>query len=458
MVKDKIPWSIRTAYALPAFALAIVGIPIYVYLPKFYTDVMGVPVIPAAAIILGVRVFDALSDPMTGILSDHTKTPLGRRRPYLILGAIPLASTLFLLFNPPHMSPTLTTWWFGLGLFALFLSWTIVAVPYEALGPEITFDYDERTAVLGTRDGFLLAGTLVAAASPAIIGNILGLAGDALGERARFFWLAVLYGPLLIAACWWCAFWVREKKLERPPSSWAGMKDLRQTWNNRPFRILLVSYVISALGSNLPATLILYYVEYVLLSVHADLFLLLYFVTGVAFLPLWIYFSKRFGKKESWLLSMGVNSVTFAGVFFLGAGDEALYGILVFFSGIGLGGTLALPSSMQADVIDYHEYLTGKRQEGNYIGIWSISKKLAAALGVGSALFILGLSGYIPQEPQPEQVITTLRTLYALVPSLCNVVAIAIALAYPIDKNRHQSILRAIELQKRGLWIQDPLK
>lgn len=458
MVKEKIPWSIRMAYAFPAFALAIVGIPVYVYLPKFYTDVMGVNVTHVGAMILAVRLFDAVSDPLIGMISDHTNSRFGRRRPFLIFGAPPLALAIVLLFNPPALSATAVSLWFGAGLFALFLFWTVVAVPYEALGPEITFDYDERTALLGTRDGFLLAGTLVAAASPAVIGGLLGLGTDPESEKTKFFWIAALYAPLVAAACWWCALRVREKEFQSSAAVWTDTGDLRQVLRNRPFLILLISYVISAFGSNLPATLILYYVQYVLHSTHADLFLLLYFVTGILFLPFWIHFSRLLGKKEAWLLSMGVNTLAFVGVFFLGAGDEILYGVLVFCSGIGLGGTLALPSSMQADVIDYHEYLTGKRREGNYIGIWSIAKKLAAAFGVGSALFLLGLSGYTPQGTQSDEVVLTLRILYALVPSLCNIVALSIAFTYPIDKERHQSIRSAIRARKTGLVTDDPLK
>ncbi len=187
---------------------------------------------------------------------------------------------------------------------------------------------------------------------------------------------------------------------------------------NRPFLLLLISYTVAAFGSNLPATLILYYVEYVLQSKQADLFLAIYFVTGILFLPGWVLLSRRLGKKWTWIASMGLNTGAFIGVIFLGPGDEWWYGILVFLSGIGLGATIALPSAMQADVIDYDELLTGDRREGQYIGLWSIAKKLAAALGVGISLSLLAAVGYVPNVEQTETVKLTLRVLYALVPSL----------------------------------------
>jgi GPH family glycoside/pentoside/hexuronide:cation symporter len=233
---------------------------------------------------------------------------------------------------------------------------------------------------------------------------------------------------------------------------------LRAVLQNKPFVLLLVSYTIAAFGSNLPATLILYYVEYVLGSKQADFFLVLYFVTGIVFLPAWVLLSRRIGKKWTWIASMAINTGSFVGVFFLGPGDAAIYGILVFLSGIGLGATIAIPSAMQADVIDYDELLTGERREGQYIGLWSIAKKLAAALGVGLSLSILSYAGYTPNVEQSETVKLTLRVLYALVPSLFNLLGLAIALLYPIDSKAHQEILAAIEKRRAGEKVQDPLR
>jgi GPH family glycoside/pentoside/hexuronide:cation symporter len=109
-------------------------------------------------------------------------------------------------------------------------------------------------------------------------------------------------------------------------------------------------------------------------------------------------------------------------------------------------------------VIDYDELLTGERREGQYIGLWSISKKFAAAVGIGAGLAMLGMAGYTPNAEQPAAVQMTLRVLYALVPSLCNVVAIVIALAYPISSRIHADIRRAIAQRQAGLPVSNPLK
>ena len=365
---------------------------------------------------------------------------------------------MYMLFVPPKGAAEYAALWFGFSIYTLFLFWTAVTVPYESLGPEITFDYNERTSLFAMRDGFLIAGTLAAASSPALVQWAFGLPESAEGQRLKFFWIAVLYIPLLIGTCWWCAIAIAEKYKEQTHINKGLATGMRELTRNRPFRILLISYTISAIGNNLPATLILYYVEYVLLSDLAELFLLLYFVTGILFLPAWIQVSKRFGKKNAWLASIILNTGAFIWVFFLGPGDVTLYGVLVVISGIGLGATLALPSAIQADVIDYDELLSGARREGQYIGFWSISKKFAAAVGVGAGLYILGLAGYTPNVEQTPTVTFTLRVLYALVPSVCNLIAFGIALSYPISRGIHKDIRQAISRRQKGQQVADPLQ
>jgi len=448
MIPEKPPigLSMKLTYAVPALVLAVIGIPVYVYLPKFYTDSIGIDITVVGILLLVVRLFDAVTDPLVGYISDRTSTPFGRRRPYIAAGSIGLALSMYFLFNPLHLGIEAQSIWFGVWLFSLFLFWTIVTVPYEALGPEITYDYHERTSLFSVRDGFLILGTLIAAASPAIASGIIELTGHTVTERLKFFWISALYAPLIIAGSWYCVWKIREEKREIKMHSHVGFfRGLSTVVQNRPFLILLTAYTISAFGSNLPATLILYYVEYVLKADGAELFLMIYFITGVLFLPLWIRISRRIGKKNAWLLSMAVNTGAFIGVFFLGAGDIMAYGILVFLSGIGFGAGLAIPSSIQADVIDYDEMKSGKRREGRYIGLWSISKKLAAAFGVGIGLFLLGSYGYEPNVTQSDDVIFMLRVLYALVPCICNIVAFGIAFFYPITEKRHLEIRRAIE-------------
>lgn len=454
---ERVPAGRKMAYALPAFALAVVGIPVYVYIPKFYTDTVGVSISVLGSLILLIRIFDALTDPAIGFFSDRTPSRFGRRRPYMAVGSILLAAAILFLFNPIHGSVAFQTAWFGGWFFLLFLFWTVAAVPYESLGPELSFDYNERTSLFAVRDGMLIAGTLLAASSPALVTAVFGLESTPEGEREKFFWISILFAPMVIIFTWWCILAIREREFRLPLSGHNPVRAIRQLVSNRPFMILLLSYTIAAFGSNLPATLILYYVEYVLRSSNADLFLLIYFATGILLLPGWVVLARKIGKKTTWISAMLINTGSFIGVFFLGPGDEWQYGVLVALSGVGFGATVAIPSAMQADVIDYDELATGRRQEGHYIGVWSISKKLAAALGVGIGLAVLGASGYEPNSIQTEQVQFTLKVLYAMIPSICNVVALLIALYYPINSRVHSQILAAVQARKKGEPAVDPL-
>ena len=160
---QRLPWSIRLAYAFPALALAVIGIPIYVYLPKFYTDTIGIPISVVGGLLLGVRLFDAVTDPIIGHLSDTITTPWGRRRPFIGLGAFGLGIAMLFLFIPPGSPGEDQVFRFGFWLFALFFFWTLVTIPYESLGPELTVDYHERTTLFSLRDGFLIVGTVAAA-------------------------------------------------------------------------------------------------------------------------------------------------------------------------------------------------------------------------------------------------------------------------------------------------------
>jgi GPH family glycoside/pentoside/hexuronide:cation symporter len=450
ILNTKLPLLTKLTYALPAFSLAVIGIPVYVYMPKFYTDVIGLNIAFIGGILLAARIFDAITDPAIGLLSDRTMSRFGRRRPWIAIGSILTAAAVLFLFNPPEGLSINLNIWFGVSVFMLFLFWTVVVVPYESLGPELTFSYNDRNSLFSFRDGFLIAGTLAAAASPAIVKGAAGIASSPEDERYVFFILSMIYAPLIILSCLWCAAVLKEKDISQKREHLSVTKGLSYTFKNRPFIILLAAYTISAIGNNLPATLILFYVQYVLQSPLADLFLLLYFITGILFLPLWIKAAERYGKKKAWLSAMAINTGAFTGVFFLGAGNTVMYGILVFFSGTGFGATLALPSSMQADVIDYDELMTGERREGQYVGIWSFAKKAAAAFGVGIGLTILGLSGYEPNIQQSENVTFTLRVLYALVPCLCNAAGFIIALNYPITGAEFDRIRKSIQ-EKKGV-------
>ncbi len=437
------------SYGTVAMPLALVAITFYVYIPKFYSDHVGVSLVVIGNVVLFSRVWDAIIDPAMGRISDGTRSRWGRRRPWILTAVLPLCVSFYLLLvpesNPGWVSPSA---WFAIFTVVFFLFWTMHAVPYESLGPELSFDYKERNRLFGVREGAFVLGTLFAAVIPYLYDSAFGEEMPA----EKFFWLALGYGVFLLVSTFACVLFVKERplrpKTETPLRFFAALK---QTLSNRPFRILLVAYTIGAFGGTLPATLILYYVEYVLgeETAFANLALIVYFLLGFCCLPFWVWLAGKIGKKEAWMGAMLVNTTAFAGVFFLGSGDATLYMVLVSCSAIGYGATLALPSSMQADVIDYDELKNGERNEGTFVGFWAVAKKLSAALGAGIGLQVLGATGYQPNIAQSEETVFALRFLYAAVPSICSFIAMCIAWKYPIDEDKHREIRAEIEARTK---------
>lgn len=435
------------AYGAPGLVLAALALTFYVFLPKYYADIIGIDLTVLGLVVLLSRVWDAVIDPAIGAWSDRTVSRLGRRRTWMALGAIPLALSFLALVRLPTLEgPLAQALYIGALTFLFFFFWTMVTVPYEAMGAELSFNYDERTRLLGVREGGILLGTLLAALIPILIGFDLAPTGGAAAERERFWRVGLLYALLVVGLTGICVVLVRERRVTAGQRPEAFFKGLSTLWGNRPFRILLSAYAVSSLGFAAAATLVLFYVDHVLDSDRGPLILALYLGVGTALVPVWIRVATVWEKRRAWLLSLALNTGAFVWAVFLGPGDGTLFGIIVVFSALGVGGVMALPPSMQADAIDFDEWRTGLRREGEYIGFWSIVKKLAAALSAGLAFPILDLSGYLPgADQQGVAAIWTLKFLYVGTPTVCNVIAFVIGLRYPIDRATHQRIRAEIE-------------
>lgn len=399
------------------------GLIFYVYLPKFYAESFGINLTFLGGVILASRIFDAVLDPTIGALSDSTRSRLGRRHSWIAWSTLPLVFSFSALLAPSYFGAPLQylDLWMCLGTFIFFIFWTAFVVPYESLGTELTTDQQQNTSIFAWRDGALTAGNIVGATLPLVFGGAFIAMQN--NQPLLFLSIAIFLGVLLIACSLTCILNVPKPVIDdaqRP--GLPKLVEILSLLKFTPFRTLLISYTIMGFGAALPATLILFYVQDVLGSANGGIYLILYLIIGLIFFPLWPALAKRISKKSTYLLSIGVNTGAFIGVLLLGSGDEIVYAILVAVSGIGLGGTLALPSSMQADSIQLYERIYGMRREGQFIGLWSIAKKLTAALGAGVALPILDFAGYIAGSPTPSSS-STLSILYAGIPCICNVVA-----------------------------------
>ncbi|MFQ5551315.1 MAG: MFS transporter, partial [Gemmatimonadales bacterium] len=259
--------------------------------------------------------------------------------------------------------------------------------------------------------------------------------------------LGIIFGVLLFGGIWWCVIGVRERDLteiKRPHGS--PWQNLRHALSNRPFMTLLAAYSIWSLGAALSATIFLFFFEHVLQSTAGPFVLVVYLVTGIVFMPFWVYASRRFEKRPAWIAAVTVSAVSISGLALLGPGDVVVASVMLALAGTGLGGAIAIPPSMQADVIDYDELKSGERREGQYIGLWALAKKLGMATSAGLALPALDWSGYLGgQIVQPEDTVTALKWLFVGGPVICNALAVSIALTYTIDRREHQAMRAEID-------------
>ncbi|MGA9721282.1 MAG: MFS transporter [Candidatus Binatus sp.] len=235
---------IKLLYGAPSFAGAAMIIPILIYMPKFYADVVLVPLGFLAMAIAIARSLDALSDPIMGWISDHTHTRLGRRRPYMLVGAPLCGLAFFCLLNPPaSLTGGRAAIWFGIFFILYFIFHTVYVLPHYALGPELTQNYNERSTLFAWRESFTILGTIVAAGAPGVMIQAFHMA-----PRQVFFRLGIFFGVLLAVLYTLLVLTIKERPDFVARESNPLVPGVRRALRNRPFGILLASYVVASIG------------------------------------------------------------------------------------------------------------------------------------------------------------------------------------------------------------------
>ena len=425
------------AYGLPSIPFAMLGLPLYVRLPSFYVEEMGLGLAAVGVALLAARLWDVVSDPVIGALSDRLRSPWGRRKPWVVAAVPIVMGATWMLFVPGEST---TVWAMLAWSVVLYTGWTLAVVPYTAWGAELSSDYHERTAISAWREGFVVIGTMLAAGIPALF-----LGGGA-GDRAVLEVLALtvmLAAPITVAIMAW--------RVPDPCPARAGpalhwRRSLRLIWRNKPFLRLCIAQLLNGIANGLPATLFVLFVAHVLAAPDwRDSLLLVYFVSGVVSLPFWLAMSRFYGKHKVWVWAMIGTVAVFGTATLLGPGDVVWFIPICILTGFALGADLTLPAAVQADVIDYDRVLSRQERAGAYFAIWSMLTKLSLALGVGIAFPLLEVAGFdaTPGTVNDPSSLLVLGLLYAGLPIPFKLVAIYLMWRFPIDQTRQQR-LRAL--------------
>jgi GPH family glycoside/pentoside/hexuronide:cation symporter len=453
---ERVSLRMALAYGFPNIAGVAMLVPILIHMPKFYADVVLVPLGYLAIAIAVARALDALSDPFIGWLSDRTHTRWGRRRPYMAVGAPLCALAFWALFSPP---PTLSSrgsaLWFGVTFVLYFVFHTLYSLPHYALGPELTLDYHERSRLFGVREGFSILGTIGASIAPGV------LAGWDFTPRAAFAGIGWVNALLLVISFWMLVAVVRERHEFATRESNPFVPGVRRALRNRQFRILLLTYVVGSVAGAIPGTLMPFFNSYVIRPANEErwlaIFLGTYFLSAFVTLPLWVALARRVGKRAAWLASFVLGITGGAAMFFLGEGDTVALLVLLVWAGSGFGAGLFLGPAVQADVIDYDELHTGKRREAQYSAFWGMLPKFVAIPSAAIPISILGSLGYVPNAVQNPRVVLAIKAIFALTPALCSALAFLFARRFAIDAQAHAAILAGIVRHRRGESVVDPL-
>ena len=466
---SRLPLDVKLAYGLPGLAGAAMAIPIAIHMTKFYADTVGLALGYIALAQALARAFDAITDPLMGWISDRTRTRWGRRRPWMLLGA-PLCAVAFVaLFTPPRgMDSGAGVIWFTSTFILYFLFHTVYIIPHYGLGPELTLDYHERSSLFAWRDATTLLGTVIAAVLPSVAISRLVDGGMAVDEAERLVYaeFAVVMGVVLVALYVWLCLRVREDPHFYARKSNPLVPGVRRVLGNRPFRLLLVVYMIASVTGAIPGIFVPFYTQYVLKledwPFWFGMFLLAYFLSGFVSIPLWLRATRRFGKKETWIASFVLGITASLALFFLPevvAGRAAIVPMLVIlaWAGAGFGAGMFLNPSIQADVIDYDELHTGRRREAQYGAMWNIITKFAVIPSASVPLALLATVGYQPNVAQSEEVQLTIRAIFGLAPAFFSALAMVFAFRFPITESVHRAILRGLDAHRRGEPAEDPL-
>jgi GPH family glycoside/pentoside/hexuronide:cation symporter len=448
--QDKLSLKTKLFYGIGDVGNALVNSAVQFFLLIFYTDgALLPPALVGSALLVG-KIWDAINDPLFGWISDRTSSKrFGKRRVFMIFGAIPLAISIMLLWHVPKGLDQIGIFLWVAFTFLLFDTiWTITNVPYYSLTSELTEDYDERSSLTSFRMILAVPAYLVGAAlTPAIVGMFAV-------KYTGYGFIGIAYGIIAAAALLISASGFREKPdIIASKSSISPIMAIKYTFKNKPFVRLIIAYLIMNLSFALIKTLMAYFLTYQMkMEKEVPLFMgILLIVVVICIFP-WKKISEKWDKGPAYGVGMAIGALSVGACFFFPNQPTALIYIVAVTAGIGFAANWVFPWSMMADVVDYDRLETGDYRSGMYYGVWGLATKISEAIAIASTGWLLALYNYVPNVEQTTSTLFGIRLFFGPIPAFFMIIALPLLIWYPLNRKAHQKIRQ--QLYEKGLLKQ----
>ncbi len=438
----------------------------------YMTDVAGLGAYSGGLAIMIGRVWDSVTDPLMGWITDHTESRWGKRRPYLLFGAIPYAFAFLALWIVPEFEGHEVSIfaYTAIALVVFNTCLTVVFVPYTTLTAAISQNYDDRTSLTGYRMAFSQTAFLIGAAVPVLLLEWIGtesslalieplyrdqIFGSWAGTpREAYFLMGIFFALLMIASIWTTFFGTRERTTKQKEVSTAtpfcyASSIIEELQGNKPFRIAVCILLITNCATTLVAVNLAYYLQYVLLIAEASTLFITLFAFSILSMPIWVKITKRLGKPETYRVAIIFYALVLCSLVLLGPDNTTLVYFIAALAGIFNAAALMIPWAIIPDVIEFDELKTGKRREGLFYGGTSFCYKFATALAVFISGFVLEkVVGYVPNVPQEMIVQNGMRALIGFLPASLLIAGAVLSLRYPLTKDKYEEIVKELESLK----------
>ncbi|WP_151669297.1 MFS transporter [Nitrincola schmidtii] len=419
-------------YALPALPLAVPTVAVYILLPTYYVEEIGLSLFLTGLVLMLARLTDVVTDPLIGRWLDYASPKQFKWT--LALGGLLCIPALMLLIDPLEAAPAISLM---MGALLLYLGWTLVQVPYITWLSHLSSNSYQRSRAVSLREGLTLIGLLISASIPLLL--LLGWSTRQMLWSMAIFTIA--FGALAI---------YRLLMKVPAPVSRAGLElgHWREVLNNTPAMRLVSAWFINGVANGIPAVLFPLYITSVLglEAAQRPIFILIYFVAACCALPLWLKLSQTYEKILLWQIAMSIALIAFIPAAWLGPGDAYLFGIICIITGAALGADLALPHAIQAEVTDWDRFRYRRRQTSLLFALWNAATKLALAFAALIALGLLELSGFNTEMIAP---VLALGMIYALLPGVLKAIAVALLWKFPLSNLHHQAIIRRLDQREK---------